>query len=168
MSTVAATMVVEFGQGADSSALVVVELDDTRNLDAAGDVKTSFAPGDLVYFRVHHDQALRIGSVVPTDGSVTALGRAVFPNAIEAQLFATAEAVSITHRPAGGVSATWYGRSAGLSVAGEKLTADNVPCIGRIEYSFEGALYRLQAPNPTLAADETYPVAIVITMEAAA
>ena len=41
-----ATVVVQFGQGADSNALVVVELDGEMNRTADDEEKTQFFPGD--------------------------------------------------------------------------------------------------------------------------
>ena len=59
MADVGATIVVEFGTGADSSAFVAVELDDHLNKDADGETKTQFNPGDQVWFWVQHDASLR-------------------------------------------------------------------------------------------------------------
>jgi len=69
--TVAATVVVEFGHGVDSGALVVVELDEVLNLDLDGNEKTSFSPGDTPYFLVHHDSSVRIGAIKSSAGMVS-------------------------------------------------------------------------------------------------
>ena len=58
-----ATVVVQFGQGANSSALVVVELDGEVNRTADGEEQTQFFPGDRPVWLVHHDASVRIGSV---------------------------------------------------------------------------------------------------------
>ena len=59
--SVQSTIVVEFGDGADSSGFVAMELDETLNLDSDGNVKTSFAPGNEVWFWLQHDETLRVG-----------------------------------------------------------------------------------------------------------
>jgi hypothetical protein len=164
---IAATLVIQFGEGADASALAVVELDDSRNLDAAGEVRTSFYPGDQVFFLVHHAPTLRIGSVVPTAGSVFPQGQQSFSRTVQ-QLFADTEPVSLSHLPAGGVTAAWYGRSTSLAQAEHQLTAADPPAIGELSYSFSGQLYRLQTPVVELSEDDSYPVAIVVTLEAVA
>jgi hypothetical protein len=163
--SVAATVVIKFGEGADSSSTAVVELDDSRNLTPEGEVKSTFAPGDIVWFLVHHSPALRIGTVVPTDGFVVYQGRTQFAKQSQ-QLFADSEAVSLSYLPAGGVDATWYGRASNLTQTGEKLVASDPPAIGDMGFSIEGALYMLQTPSVTLEEDQTYPVAVVVTMEA--
>jgi hypothetical protein len=165
--SVAATIVIKFGESAaDSSALALVELDDSRNVDAAGEVKSSFAPGDVVYFLVHHASELRIGSVVPTDGYVVNMGRTQFARKSQ-QLFADGEAVSLSYLPAGGVAPTWYGRTSALTQNGQQLVAVDPPVIGDLSFTIDAALYRLQTPSVTLAEEQTYPVAVVVTMEAA-
>jgi hypothetical protein len=164
--SVAATVVIQFGEGADNSATAVVELDESRNLTPDGEIKTTFSPGDVVYFLVHHAPQLRIGTVVPTDGYVVDLGRTQFARQTQ-QLFADGDAVSLSYLPAGGVDATWYGRTSNLTQTGSSLVAVDPPVIGDLRFSIEAALYRLQAPSVTLAEDQTYPVAVVVTMEAA-
>lgn len=163
--TVAATLVIQFGDGADSSAIAVVELDDTRNVDSAGEVKTQFAPGDLVWFFVHHAPTLRIGTVVPTSGSVASMGRVMIPRTVEQQLWADSEPVRLSYIPAGGVDVSWFGRTSTLTLSGQEITASDPPAIGRLSYQIDAALYRLQTPVVSLGADETWPVAVVVTME---
>lgn len=172
--TVAATIVVHFGDDVADSAFGVAMLDDVLNVDAAGEVKTSFAPGDQIHFLVQHDPSLRVDRVAATHGTIVQLpdkdyeltGDFTFAEPAEAQ------DLQIYHR--GAVTQEWFGPSgietrAGLSVANRQVqVAAATPCLVRLTYHGLMKSYRLHAPNVTLAEDETYPVAIVIYMENAA
>ena len=71
-----ASLVLEFGEGVDSSALVVPELDPVRNVDSNGKAKTSFVINVVkeIYFLIHHEDGLSIEWVRPTCGTVNDLG----------------------------------------------------------------------------------------------
>lgn len=169
MADILATVVVEFGEGADDGALVVVELDDTANLDADGKVKTSFHPGDRPGFIVHYDEAaLRVGEIRCSSGMVTG-GTMVSRSRSQQVQFASADAaVDLPHIPAGGVSVAWYGHSPILSQDGRRVTASgDLPAIGEASYSIRCLAYTLIPPPLSLSDDETWPVLVVVTMEAA-
>jgi hypothetical protein len=165
--SIAATLIVQFGSSADNGDLVVMELDDSRNLDANGEVKSSFAPGDAVYFLLHHAPTLTLGSMVATAGYIVPMGTARFERVVDQQLFVNTEPISVTHLPAGGVGVSWYGRESATTQSTNQLTATDPPAIGVLTYQFDALLYRLQTPGVVLADNETFPVAVVATMEVA-
>jgi len=167
MSTTA-TIVVEFGDGADSDALVVVELDDESNLDDDGEEKTTFNPGDQPYFLVHHESTVRIGSVECSSGMVTG-GSSVSRSRTQRMEWSdTDESQELPHIPSGEVSWTWYGNQATVTRDGRSLPAiDGVPAVGDANYSMAAYQYQLIPPSLDLSEDEEYPILIVVTMEAA-
>ena len=57
------TLQVQFDDGADSSLVAQAFLDDQLNTDAAGEVKSQFAPGDKPFFLVHLDPRLKITQI---------------------------------------------------------------------------------------------------------
>ena len=169
MSTVGATIVVEFGTGADSSAFVAVELDDRLNKDANGEVKTSFHPGDEVWFWLQWDAAaLRLDRVRATSGQVVACGTA--SRTREQQCTWTGdEAVELSHIPAGSPALKWYGNvGSGLSRDGRKLwVTGNTPCTADATVPISVHLYRYVPPPMALGEGETWRSVIVCYMEAA-
>lgn len=166
--TVAATVVVQFGDGADSSALVVVELDEVMNVDLNGEEKTSFVPGDIPYLLVHHDATVRIGQVACSSGMVSPVAMVSRERSQQLQWPDAADSQELPHLPAGVVSWKWYGNVPLITRDGRTLTASGaIPAIGEASYAIDCHQYRLIPPVLELAADESYPVLIVITMEAA-
>jgi len=165
--TIEATVVVEFGDGADSSALVVVELDGEMNKDAEGEEITSFEPGMPAYFLVHYDTSkLYIGSVKSSAGGITG-GTAVTRDREQQLSFTRAdEGQDLPHIPAGGVTYKWYGNTPLLTIDGRNIKANLVPAICEAAYKIAATQYCLIPPAMTLVDDEQYPVLIVITMEA--
>ena len=168
MADILATVVVEFGEGADDGALVVVELDDAVNLDVDGKVKTSFYPGDRPGFIIHFDDtALRVGEIRCSSGMVTGGIMVSRSRTQQVQFASPGSAVDLPHIPAGGVSVAWYGRSPTLSQDGRRLTASgDLPAIGEASYSIRCLAYTLVPPPLSLVGDATWPVLVVVTMEA--
>jgi len=166
--SVQSTIVVEFGDGADSSGFVALELDETINLDSDGNVKTSFDPGDEVWFWLQHADTLRVGSVAATSGMVVACG--IARRSREQELtFAGDGSQTLSHIPARNPEYTWYGNvGSGMSRDGRTLTvAGNIPCTCDAVIPIDVHLYRFIPPPLELADEATYRVVIVVTMEAA-
>lgn len=162
-----ATVVVQFGQGADSNALVVVELDGELNRTADDQEKTQFFPGDRPVWLVHHDATVRISSVACSSGMIQPLGQ-VTRTRSQQMPFPAGEAVELPYVPAGGVSVQWYGNNGALSRTGRSVRATgSVPAIGEVSYPVRFAQYRLIPPSLSLSGEETWPILIVVTMEAA-
>ena len=169
MSNVLATVVVEFGDGVDSSALVVVELDDAVNRDADGKPNSSFHPGDEPGFVVHYDPAaLRIDRVRCSSGMIVDNGRVSRARKQRVQFTGPGKPVSLSHIPASGVSVSWYGNASTISQAGRQVTAaGTLPAIGEAAYTINCHAYRLVPPPLILAENETYPILVVVYMESA-
>ena len=162
-----ATVVVQFGQGANSSALVLVELDGELNRTADDQEKTQFFPGDRPVWLVHHDATVRIGSVACSSGMIQPLGQVTRTRTQQMQ-FPAGEAMDLPYVPAGAVSVQWYGNNGGLVQTGRSVRATgSVPAIGEVSVPVRFSQYRLIPPALSLAGEETWPVLIVVEMEAA-
>lgn len=70
-----ASLVLEFGAGVDSDALVVTEFDPVRNVDSSGETKTSFIVNEdtKINFLIHLQAGLQIEWVRPTHGTIQVL-----------------------------------------------------------------------------------------------
>lgn len=164
-----ATLVVVFGDGVEAG-FVKAEFDEIENVNAAGEVKTQFVPGDEPYFLVQHDPTLRIDRVASTDGM------AVSNNAEETRTRTTAldfaqvdDTVELDYLPAGSGSRVWYGNVPTIATDGRAITATGgqLPAKGLATYPTTWQSYRLIPPPLTLAAEQTYEITIYIYMEAA-
>ena len=169
MSAPLATIVVEFGEGADSTALVVVELDDAVNRDSEGKAITSFHPGDEPGFVVHYDPAaLRIDRVKASSGMIVDNGRASRERKQQVRFTGPGKPITLPHIPASGVSVDWYGNAPTISQADRQITAaGSLPAIGEAAYNIACHAYRLVPPPLSLAENESYPILVVIYMETA-
>jgi hypothetical protein len=160
------TIIVKFGDTVSSNALFVVELDDAMNRDSKGEVKTQFFPGDNVWLLMHYDNNLIIKDVRTTSGDIVRQGTEG-RSKTEETLFEDADtSVELPHNPSSVSAEKWYGRQSPLAVKGRAVTALNTPCIGDITHTFSAELWMYTPPPLTLAADEEYPAAIVIYVEA--
>ncbi len=170
--SVAASLVVTFGDGADSSDLVVMEFDKIMNVDAVSEEKTQFAPGDEVFFLIHHASTLRIGSVKATAGMVVSQGRVT--RAREQQLLWTAvdEEQELSCIPSSALTAVWYGNEAtGFKKSGFRavtISGGVLPALSLVSYSAVFAMYKIITPFVELAEGESWPITIVAEMEAVA
>jgi hypothetical protein len=140
---------------------------DIRTLPAEG-VKSQFNPGDQVFLLLHYDHArLRVSDIKATAGQVYTQGEVSRP-ATDEVLFVTAgEPQQLSHNPAGTLAVSWYGRSAILSRAGRNVSANAAPCLGNVSYSYQATSCKYIPPPMTLGDDDSYPVAIVVYVEAA-
>jgi len=162
-----ATVVVQFGKGADSNALVKIELDGAVNLDASGTEKTTFEPGDQPVFLVHHEPSLVIAAVSCSSGSIQDLGMVERERSQRMQ-WQELQSQELEYLPSGRPTITWFGNDAGLSVVGRTLTPSGVvPAVCDIAMVIAAHQYRLIPPDIVLAEEEDYPILIVVTMEAA-
>lgn len=168
MSTIGGTLVVEFGENADSSAFVVVQLDDTLNVDAGGQTVSTFSPGQSAYFWVQHAPSLRIGAVTATSGVIAADGLARRSRTQELT-WTSLESQELECIPAGAPVLSWVGaQGSGFALNGRTATVTgNVPCTCEATYPIDVHLYHLVPPTLNLAAGETYRIVIVVYMEAA-
>jgi hypothetical protein len=161
-----ATIVIQFGEGADASALVRVELDGVANVDAAGQEKTSFVPGDQPVFLVHHDATLAIGSVSCSSGMVQDLG-VVSRTRTKRIEWIEGGSQDLDYIPAAPPDVTWYGTTAALSLLSHTLTrAGTAPAVCDLTSPVSFRQFRVIPPDVTLGEGEEWPILIVITMEA--
>ena len=165
MTTVGGTLVVEFGEGADSAAFVAMELDETLNLDDEGNALTSFDPGVEVWFWLQHADTLRIDRIASTSGMVVDCG--IVRRSRDQELtFTDTDSVEFSHIPAGNPSYTWYGNEgSGLAKNGRSVSVSgNTPCTCDAVIPIDVHLYRFVPPVLELADDQTYRVVIVAYM----
>ncbi|HNC99107.1 MAG TPA: hypothetical protein PKW90_23430 [Myxococcota bacterium] len=163
-----ATIVIEFGAGADSGAFVALELDETLNLGEDGEEQTQFSPGDEVWFWLQHDASLRVGAVAATSGMVVDCGM-VRRSRLQELTWINEDAQELSHIPAANPSYTWYGNAgSGMVRDGRSVTVTgNLPCTADAAIPIDVHLYRFVPPPLELADDASYRVVVVITMEAA-
>lgn len=168
MSTVGGTLVVEFGEGADSNAFVAMEFDETLNLGDDGEEKTSFDPDDEVWFWIQHADTLQIDSVKATSGMVVDCGT-VRRSRVQELTFTGKDTVDLSHIPAVNPSYTWYGNEgSGLARNGRSVSVSgNTPCTCDVVIPIDVHLYRFVPPALDLGENETYRVVIVAYLEAA-
>lgn len=170
MTEVVGTLVVRFGEaGRSASGNVVAEWDDTLNLDASGQVKSRYIPGDEVYLLVHAPgvQILRLAA---TDGSVSGSGEEVLDRAEELGFGSIDDLHELRYLPAEAPVVTWCGRQGlGLQRTGRSVGVDDgFPCLAKVSYPVQFERYRLQTPVRTLAANEEYPLLVYIYYREAA
>jgi hypothetical protein len=158
------TIILDFADTNAGNAFIVLELDDELNKDSAGEVKTSFYPGDNVYFRIHHDDTVRIKSSAQSSGTVVSFG-SVRRTSTQQMSFPTLNDEPETSHIPISISPVWYGRVPILSIDGRKLKANNVPAIGEITHDFYAWSYRITPPPLVLSGDEKYYILTVITLE---
>lgn len=175
--SVAATIVVHFGDDVEAGAYAAAVLDWELNVED-GDEITSFSPGDRLHFLVQHDATLRIDRIAATAGQVVAEGR-TYRQVEQTLSFAEAgEAggADLTYIPSGAVSRDWQqgvdGLNAregtGFTVAGRLATVSgNTPCLCAVEYRARFNLYLLICPTPALAEEQSVQIEIHIYLEAA-
>lgn len=161
--------VVVFGDETGSAASgIQVVWDDFANVDATGEPISQYYPGDSRYLLVIVPAGLRLQSVKCTDGTLAAMG-AVSRTQVDQVLFDLPDKlIDLSQQPSGGVSPTWYGNTAVLSVDGKQVKASSAPCLADIAYSYAANQYRLTAPS-TLAIgpedDDDWPIGVVVYAE---
>lgn len=140
---------------------------DIRTLPAEG-VKSQFTPGDQVHLLLHYDHSrLRISDIKATAGQIVIAGEVSRTATDEVLFTAAGEPLQLSHIPAGALAVSWFGRSAGITRDGRNVSANAAPCLGNISYAYQATSCRFVPPPMTLGADDEYPVAIVVYVEAA-
>lgn len=175
--TVEATTVVSFNSSSDSEDYIFnIELDDTLNLDSEGEVKTSFAPEDLVYLFVNKSFNVDVTAVAITAGSISSLG-AGQRTGETTHLFATREQAT-AKEPFPGLytldyitticDISYIGNGGRVTkqttpISGLALYPDiaRTPFIAKLNYTYPGRGYLVTPPTMVLAEDETFPIAVV-------
>lgn len=164
------SIIIDFGETvAGSGALAKMELDGAMNLDAAGQEKTSFAPGDTIHFLIHYESTLRLTRVAATSGQIAAQPD-VTRQRSEELLFVDADATNeLSYNPAGPVAAQWYGNEAiGLKKTETRvmqISGGALPALCNATYTVNFTAYKLVTAPRDLAEGETYPIRIVAWLE---
>lgn len=169
--SIAASLVVKFGAGADSSALVIREFDEVMNVDAAGNEKSSFSPGNEIFFRVLHEDSVRVDSVNASLGMIVPQGE-VIRDRIDAIDFDQLDKKELSVIPvAGSIVPVWFNNElTGMKRIGKRevfFTAGTLPATADIKYKAKFSLYKLITPKFDLEPNATFRVLISIYMEAA-
>ncbi len=180
--TVEATTVVSFNSSSDTEDYIFnIELDDTRNLDSEGEVKTSFAPGDKVYLFVHKSFNVDVTDVLVTAGSISRIagseGGPDYRSGESTNLFATKEEPKEGEETPGKYTldvasdicnVSYIGKEgrvtrevSNLGVFSYSPNINNTPFIAKFNYVYTGKGYLVTPPPMTLAEDETFPLAVV-------
>lgn len=165
---------VTFGQGSSTSdPFTVLELDDTLNLDAEGEVKTTFSATDTIWFVLHVQPGYVPSITYQTDGQVTYCGKVARSRTIEGALWTPEEtSIELSYYPVGEVAVEWQGNDIALaSINGRTLSvaSDSLTVMARanLSFSIDCYLYRFDPPTElSLEEDETYSIDAMITIEA--
>lgn len=164
---------VTFGTGS-TDTYAVLELDDTLNLDADGEVLTTFAEGQTIWFVLHAQPGYVPALAYQTDGSITYCGSVTRSRTMEGAVWTPENlSVELTHYPAGDVSIEWQGNSITLApVSGRTLAAaaTELSLMARadLSYTINCYLYRFDPPSTlVLGDDESYVIDAMITLEPA-
>lgn len=170
MST--ATIQASFGNGSSTDAYAVIELDETRNVDADGQGITSFDGSETVWFVLHCQPGYQPATVYCSLGMVTACGDELQARSMEGAVWTPEQtSVELPHYPSGQVAASWQGNEITVAISGRSLTAvdDPLSTIARANLDYVAAfwLYRWDPPSGLILADEEQQAAeIMITLEA--
>lgn len=189
--TVETTIVVKFGDGVDSGAIAIVELDETMNtyVDDDGDtkVKTNFNSDDIPHFWIHYSDTLQIDKIewstgdvflVEEDKTYTKEKQLVF---VKEKKDSISAKDSISYNMHHQVSKTWFGnegrkwnmKQRNITVAGSgTLFTDNIPAICDFVFTILADQYKLVPPKEAIDAfhaiegneEKPYPVIIVFYM----
>ena len=157
-SRTTATLVIDFSSVPEGEILQA-ELDEERN---GG--RSSFAPGDTVFFRVWASIPY---TVEATAGSVTRVEQGASEEAEEVLSFPYTDEASVQHPVASLGDTTWYGTSLGtLSAAGGtsvRAAQGGAEKIGicKCRYTHQFDVWQLQSPSIPAGMDE-YHVLVVV------
>ncbi len=150
---VTASIVVQFGERSD--AVLVAELDQDKN---GG--KTSFAPGDAVWFRVYADTGY---SVHQSSGNTAQSGGGT-SDETEQLVFAFEDTARVAKPIKALGAATWYGASPGsvtkLGTNQVRIPKNDKPYVGKLEYKADYDSWKLTPP--TIPAGQEYAIVVVV------
>lgn len=150
-----ATLVLEFGEDVDISAVAVAEFDPVRNVDADGNTKTSFIidVDKLIYFLVHLEPGLVVEWTRATNGSVDYLGldRQVREEQCSFSFDQDAKYKDLQYIPYGNPDSFFYGNTPDLlPIRGRRLSVDGdngLPAVADVSYKVEFHSFCFHAPT---------------------
>lgn len=165
-----ATVQVQYGSSG-SDPFAVLEPDDTLNLDADGQVLTSFDGSGPVWFVFHCQPGFGPGQSYCSMGMITDCGPVQRPRSQDDVVWTPEQTtIELAHYPAGAITATWEGVPMTLQLpSGRRLGVVETDAIGRadLSYAINATLYRWDPPSAlVLADDEELGVEILIKVVA--
>lgn len=159
------SIVTRFGEGVASESLVVHELDEKMNVDAAGQVRTTFPPSMPAWIVSHLDAGLMVSRAEASDGTVQILGQVHRNRTQDLQFPEVGDTVALSYAPVGQVEITWEGRDGLVSAIGRTLTAGAAPAIGVAAFEIVATQVRLIPPRLTLAPNKQHRILVVLYVD---
>ncbi len=168
--SIEASLIVDYGDEAAAGAGgVFLELDNAQNIDAAGEVKSQFSPGDTVYFLLHHSSAWVLSEMNSTSGTIYFINDPVTrTRAMQADFVREGSSQQSQYFSIFNLVKVVYGNDAAILLRDNNIiyAGDGVfPVTADMTFSTTFKLFKLVCPTPVLADDETYRIRIVAYME---
>lgn len=160
------TTTVSFGSDSDSS-ISVIELEETLNVDVAGESKTSFEPGESVYISVHYDRDKSyIAETYCTTGSINYYGRVAVKRTLSNQFIDDSGSINLQYNISEIQRVVWYGVSGSLSFSGNVLTSTVSPTMVDVDITIMVDVY-VYIPDSyvDLTNTDSFPVGVIVVME---
>ena len=159
------SIVVNFGDDADSDAVYKIGLDAQLNgNDADGNEKTSFYAGDNVHILVQLPTGYVIDRITYTSGEVINNGVVSRSDNEERKFFPDDSGESLSWWPSGNASGSkFYGRECSFTTTDDDVVSLDPPVIADISYSFNA--FSLTIIHPTglvVEEDDSWPIGVVI------
>lgn len=144
-----------------SSSAIEVQLDE----EASGN-KSSFAPGDSVYFLVHTNPQSLTVTVDTTMGTVSANGTKSVPVSDDLQ-YVKSKSATLSRIPNGSVTTAWIGRAGGArTISGREVSVPaEVNGILHCTYNTTAKSYKLSGVTIPPGATETQVLVVVSAAE---
>ncbi len=166
MATASTTIQVTFGASAAAAsaanATMTAEIDSRSDGLNAG--KTSFLPGDSVYFLVYMSSNVQVASIVASAGTVSPAGRVTVQKNEDIQ-FQNTDTASLSFPASSIVSQTWMGADLGQLTqtdAGNIKAGSSGVAVCRVTLNCPAQAYVLSSPA-TLNGLTDYSILVLIT-----
>ena len=164
------SIVVEFGEDVPSAGdVVIIELDPTHenNLNTAGELKSTFAPGEMPVFIINHSDTISIDRVACTHGSIALIGNNISIEKSDSFVLTSDETTETINyvNVNSFTTETFLGNSGVIAVADSIVTTESgsYPCLCNVTYNAVFQFqYQLTPPTLSLDADETYEIVVVV------
>jgi len=175
------TIVIEFnGDGAEVEHIASVTVDDVLNVDSAGESKSSFGSGEVVYLALHLSRNVTLTEVKLTNSAASIVFQSNVVRSLEEQWFFTgskegSETKFIASVIPNSVSLSYFGKTGSPSKTVQEIGVyefkgedfSTIPYIAKASIQYNVAIYKLTLPEVVLIEeDETYPVGVVFYVEA--
>lgn len=170
---VEASVVIDFADedADDVSGIITVELDEehSNNLDAEGQLKSSFSPDDVPVFLIHHEPSIEVLDVKCTDGRVSSEGvNQTRTRTLDGLFTKEGTTISMSYYGVTSVDAEWYGNVGDVYINDDGELTTNAsssvyPCSCTTTYEvLFNEQWSLTPPSLDLEEDETYTIHVVV------